>query len=77
MVVYTLELCWEILRLYFKNHGNVAECVRILGTDFGRREAPAAPYVRYLVKIVNETGIFIDKLKREKPEYCCGDRKCA
>ena len=28
MVVYTLEQCWEILRHYFENHGNVAECVR-------------------------------------------------
>ena len=41
MVVYTLEL---------ENHGNVAECVRKLRTDFGRREAPSAPYIRYLVK---------------------------
>ena len=27
MVVYTLEQCWEILRHYFENYGNVAECV--------------------------------------------------
>ena len=39
-----------------------------LHTDFGRREAPLAPYVRYLVKKVKETGIFIDKPKREKPK---------
>ena len=39
MVVYTLEQRWEILRHYFENHGNVAECVRKLRTDFGRREA--------------------------------------
>ena len=50
MVVYTLEQRWEILRHYFENHGNVAECVRKLRTGFGRREAPSAPYVRYLVK---------------------------
>ena len=50
MVVYTLEERWEILRHYFENHGNVAECVRKLRTDFGRREAPSAPYVRYFVK---------------------------
>ena len=49
-------------------HGNVAECVRKLRTDFGRREAPSAPYVRYLVKKVKETGILIDKPKREKPK---------
>ena len=49
MVVYTLEQRWEILRHYFENHDNVAECVRKLRTDFGRREAPSAPYVRYLL----------------------------
>ena len=68
MVVYTLEERWEILRHYFENHGNVAECVRKLHRDFGRREAPSAPYVRYLVKKVKETGILIDKPKREKPK---------
>ena len=30
MVVYTLEQCWEILRHYFENHGNVGACVRKL-----------------------------------------------
>ena len=58
MVVYTLEQCWEILRQNFKNNGNVAEYVR---TDFGRRKAPSALYVRYLVKKVKETSILIDK----------------
>ena len=53
--MYTLE---QRLRHYFGNHGNVAECVRKLRTDFERREAPSAPYVRYL----------IDKRKREKPK---------
>ena len=57
MAVYTLEQRWEILRHYF---------VRKLRTDFGRRKAPSAPYVRYLVKKVKETGIPIDKQKREK-----------
>ena len=66
MVVYTLEQCCEILRHYFENHGNIVECVRKLLTDFGRREAPSVPYVRYLVKKVKETGILIDKPKREK-----------
>ena len=47
MIVYTLEHCWEILRHYFENHDNVAECVRKLRT---------------------ETGIPIDKPKREKPK---------
>ena len=68
MIVYTLEQRCEILRYYFENHGNVAECVRKLRTDFGRRQAPSAPYIRYLVKKVTETGIFIDKPKREKPK---------
>ena len=62
MVVYTLEQRWEILRHYFENHVNDAECVRKLRTDFGRREAPSAPYVLYLLFIL------IDKPKREKPK---------
>ena len=36
--------------------------------DFGRRKAPSAPYFRYLVKKVKETGSLIDKPKREKPK---------
>ena len=50
MVVYALEQRWEILRHYFENHDNVAECVQKLRTDFGRRQAPSALYVRYLVE---------------------------
>ena len=65
MVVYTLEQRWEILRYYFENHSNVAECVRKLRTDFLRREAPPAPFGRYLVKRVKETSILIDEPKRE------------
>ena len=70
MAVYTLEQRWEILQYfkYFENHGNVAECVRKLPTDFGRKEALSAPYVRYLVKKVKETGILIDKPKHQKPK---------
>ena len=71
MVVYTLEQCCEILRDYFENHGNTAEYVRKLPTDFGRREASSAPYVRYLEKKVKETGILIDKPKHEKPKTVC------
>ena len=33
---------------------------------YGRREAPSAPSARYLVQITKETGILIDKPKREK-----------
>ena len=47
------------MRHYIENHGNVAECGRKLRTDFGRREAPLALYVK-------KTGILIDKPKREK-----------
>ena len=68
MVVYTLEQRWVILQHYFENHNNVAECMRKLRTDFGRREAPSALHIRYLVKKVEETGIPIDKPKREKPK---------
>ena len=56
MVVYTLEQRWEMWRHYFEYHGNVAECVRNVSS-----------VVRYLVKKVKETGIVIDKPKREKP----------
>ena len=67
--MYTLEQRFDILRHYFENHGNVAECVLKLRTEFERREALSAPYVRYLAeKIVKETGTLIDKLKREKPK---------
>ena len=52
MVVYALEQHWEILRHYFENHSNVAECVRKLRTDFERIEAQSAPYIRYFVKKV-------------------------
>ena len=52
IVVYTLEQRWKILRHYFENRGNVPECVRKLRTDFGIREAPLAPYIRYLVEKV-------------------------
>ena len=55
-----------MLRHYVENHGNVAECMRKLHTDFVRREAPSAPYVYYLVKKVKETGSLNDKQKREK-----------
>ena len=62
-----LEQRWEILRHYFENHDNVAECVRKLRMDFGRREAPSAPYVRYVLKKVKEI-VLIDKPKRDKPK---------
>ena len=69
MVAYTLEQRWGILRHYLENHGSVPECVRKLRTDFESREAPSAPYNRYLVKKkVKETGIFIDIPNREKPK---------
>ena len=70
MAVTTLQQRWEILQRYFENHGNVAEWVRKLRTDFGRKEASSASYVRYLVNMlkVEETGILIDKPKRERPK---------
>ena len=73
MVVYMLQQRWEILRHYCQS--NVADRVRKLRTDFGRREAPSDPYVRYLAeKKVKETGILIDKPKREKPKKCVQPR---
>ena len=54
---------WEMFWHYFENHGNVAECVRKLCTNFKK-----CSYVRYHVKKVKETGILIDKPKREKPK---------
>ena len=39
--------------------------MRKLRTDFGRREAPPAPYVLYLVKKMKESGILSDKPKCE------------
>ena len=69
MVVYTLEQRCEILRDYFENHGNAAECVPKLHTDFGRREAPSALYVRYLVKKVKETDILIDSPSSSTKEH--------
>ena len=47
MVVYTFEQLWKILQHYFENHGNFAERVRKLRTNFGKRKAPSAPHVRY------------------------------
>ena len=43
--MYTLEQRWEILRHYFENHGNVAEGMLKLRTDFQRREAPTDPAI--------------------------------
>ena len=37
--------------------------MRKLRTNFGRREAPSAAYVRYLVRKVKETDIVFDKPK--------------
>ena len=54
-----IEQRWEMLRHYFKNHCNVAECVRKMRTDFRERGEPSAPYVRYLMEKVKETDILI------------------
>lgn len=68
MVVYTLEERVKIVQFYFEKHGNVAECVRKLRTEMGRKEAPSAPYVRFLLKKLRETGTIIDKPTRDKPK---------
>ena len=74
MIVFRLEQRWEILRHYFENRGNVAECVRKLRSDFGWREAPSAPYVHYLVKKVKQTGILIDKQSVKSKKQCVHPR---
>ena len=72
MVVYIrLNNAGKYCEYFFENHGIVAECLRKLSTDFGRREVPSAPYVRYLVKTVKETG----KNSAYSREYYCCDRK--
>ena len=51
---------------------NVCEnCVRILEVDKHRQ------LIRYLVKIVKETGILIDKPKREKLKRVCAPNNIA
>ena len=50
MIVYMLKKSRQILRHYLKNHGNVAEFMRKMRTDIGRREAPSAPHAYYFVK---------------------------
>ena len=80
MNVYTLKQCWEILRHYFENHANIAECMRKLSMDFGRKEAPLARYVRYLVKKVKETGSFKEtkacKVKNSVYSRECSESVC-
>ena len=84
MVVYMLEQRWEVLRHYFENHGNVEECGRKLHTYYGRREAPSASYVPYLVqkKKWNELSFSsINQSVRSQKKgaytrkYCCCGRK--
>ena len=58
------------MRHYFENHGNVAECVRKLRTNFGRREAPSAWYVRYPVKKVSDEADF-DLGGHVSKQNCC------
>ena len=72
MIVYTLELRREILRHYFENYDNVAECVRncvwILKEEKHRQ---LCMFVILWKKKVKETGILIDNTKREKPKTVC------
>ena len=68
MIVYTLEQCWEILRHYFKNHGNVAESVQIAYGFWKKRSTVSSVYSLSCEKKVEETGILSDKPKREKPK---------
>ena len=56
------DKCYDIT---LKHHGNVAECVPKLRTDFRRREVPSAPYIRYIGRNWYPP---IDKPKHEKPK---------
>ena len=49
-------------------------CVGILEEE---KHRPFAPYVRYLVKKVKETGILIDKPQSEKPKTLCTPKNIA
>ena len=66
MVVYTLEQRWKILRHYFENHGNVAECMRKLCTV--RPYRTVSSVCSLSCEKSEEPGILIDKSKREKPK---------
>ena len=61
MVVYTLEQRWDILRLYFENHGN--DCRMCAKITFGFWEECSLSFEK-----IKETGILSDKPKREKPK---------
>ena len=72
MILYTLEQRWKILRYYFEMIMVMLQNVCVnKRMDFGRRETPSAPYIRYLVKKVKETAILLDKPMREKPKKQC------
>ena len=54
MIVYALEQRWDILRHYFKNHD--------------KKRSSISSVCSLSCKKVKETGILIDKRKREKPK---------
>ena len=63
--MYTLEQRWEILRYYFENHGNVAEYVRKLRTDFERREAASAERICLCIRLNNAGKWICDRLTED------------
>ena len=65
MIVYALEQSWEILRQYFENHGNVAECVVTILYEFWKNRSTASIVCSISCE---KTGILSDKPKREKPK---------
>ena len=69
MVVYTFEQRWEILRHYFENHGNAAECVceNCVWILEKEKHCQLRMFV-FLWKKVKETGFLINKPNREKPK---------
>ena len=84
MVVYTLEQRWEILRHYFRNHGNAAEHVR---TDFAYGFWKKRSTISSVCSLSCEkckrnwhphwlTKVWKAKNSKYTPKYCCCGRKC-
>ena len=66
MVVYALEQRWEILRHYFENHGNAAECRMCAKIAYGfwKKRSTVSSVCPLSCERTEETGILIDKPKR-------------
>jgi len=59
-IMFSLEERFKILKTYFQSQCCVAETVRILKRNMGRKKAPSGIAVVKLVKKVRETGLLLD-----------------